>query len=70
MRPEGGAAMALERELRLSDRASKQAEVFGEKNPELVEAMELFKITNEQYVSALQFLTRAEITSSNSTNQD
>ena len=62
--------MAFERELKLPDRVSKQLEILAEENPELVEALKLFKITNQQYVSALQFLTRTEIISSNSTNQD
>ena len=52
------------------ERVKKQAEEYLRSNPDLAETLELFRVTNEQYVSALQALSRPQIRVSNSTNED
>jgi len=52
------------------ERVKKQAEEYLRSNPDLAETLELFRVTNEQYASALQALSRPQIRVSNSTNED
>lgn len=51
------------------DALLKKAQDFPKNNPDLEKALELFRIANEQYESALRALRRPEIRVSNSTNE-
>lgn len=51
------------------ERLLKKAEEFRKSNPGLQGALDLFRIANEQYESALRVLRRPEIRVSNSTNE-
>lgn len=47
----------------------KKAQDFSKSNPDLKKALDLFRIANNQYESALRALRRPEIRVSNSTNE-
>lgn len=65
----------IAKKLQSSDTSSmpnpvKAAEQFGRENPELAAALELFRVTSQQYAAAIRPLNRSEIRVSNSTSEE